>query len=307
MTERQQSAWIEWLRRSGSKLIDSRVGWWRLYRRALVPASMVPRATPLLEEEARELLRQSGAWFIRYFTMHSETPTDFWWVGCESYDAMLPHKKTRNQIRRAYKNCVARRIETETLRKQGYACYAAAFSRYKDARPISEEEFLRQLDQQEGAPYERWGVFVGEALAGFANCVTEDRWVSLVSVKLDPAFLECYPAYALIDTLCTEYVAKAGLGIWNGFRPISHDTNMQEFLAKFGFKRNYCDLQVFYAPKLQVLINLGYSLRSIMGLLPGVGLMETLQSLILQESIRRNTASQISLPADGSHEWRSAQ
>jgi hypothetical protein len=288
VNKKQQSEWVAWLNRTGAHLVDSRVGWWRLYRHALVPASIAPVPMPLLEEEARELLKRSGASLIRYFTRLSETPTEFWWVGCESYDAMLPHKKTRNQIRRAYRNCVVRRIGVEVLKEQGYACYAAAFSRYRDARPVSAAEFGRQLDTQQGGPYERWGVFVGNVLAGFANCLVEDGWVSLVSMKLHPKFLEHYPAYALMDTLCTEYVSKAGLGIWNGFRPVSHDTNMQEFIAKFGFRRYYCDLQIFYSAKLEMFIKSGYHLRSVVQRLPNVGPISSLQSLVLQETIRRS-------------------
>ena len=262
---------------------------------------------PLLEDEARKLLNESGASLIRYFTRLSEAPTEFWWVGCDSYGAMLPHKKTRNQIRRAYKTCTVRRIGTDILKEQGYACYTAAFSRYKDASPVSSEEFTRQIDKQEGAPYERWGVFVDSALAGFANCVAEDGWVSLVSMKLDPAFLEHYPAYALMDTLCTEYVEKSGRGIWNGFRPVSHDTNMQEFLTKFGFRRNYCDLKIVYSARLRPLISLGFALRPVIKLLPNLGPMSSFQSLLLQESFRRKIESQTDFSLPGSNGVRHAQ
>jgi hypothetical protein len=49
--------------------------------------------------QAKELLKKSGTFFVRYFTWTFEEPTDFWYTACGSYEFVSLSQNTRNQIR----------------------------------------------------------------------------------------------------------------------------------------------------------------------------------------------------------------
>jgi hypothetical protein len=246
---------------------------------------MIPEPVHLESAEQSDLLLRSGARLMRYFTRQCKQETEFWWVGCSSY---APSKKARNQIRRAYKNCTVRAIDGASLRESGYSCYTAAFARFGASKPISEGQFRGEIDQFQGGPFEFYGVFVGESIAGYVICVTDGDYVALLNMKLDPGFFDAYPAYALLDTLCSEYVERRRYVLWNGYRSISHDTNMQDFLGKFGFVRNYCDLKVIYPRKFRALVNAVYPFHLLIDKLPRQGMIPSLQALLFQESIARS-------------------
>lgn len=284
-----KTSYAEWLERtSAHSLYASSEEWWRIYQKALIPASLAPRTSNISPDEAQDLLERSGAWLIRYVSRSFAEPAGFWWVECNRYDAGTPSKKARNQIRRAYRNCIVEPIASRYLQEHGYACYRAAFARYRGAKPLSPEEFSGQLKEQEDGPFELWGVFVNGELAGFANCGVEDPYIALLNMNLHPDFLDYYPAYALIDTLLAHYVSNTGRALTNGHRSINHQTEMQDFLTKFGFERCYCDLKVIYAPRVSSVIRAVYPLRSLLRLLPDFSLLEKARALLFQERLCRS-------------------
>ena len=72
----------------------------------------------------------------------------------------------------------------------------------------------------------------------------------------------------------------------NGARSVSHETNFQDFLLKFGFGQQYCALRLAYTPLLALAVRGFYPWR---GLLRGKGLARG-RSLMFQEEIARSTA-----------------
>jgi hypothetical protein len=174
------------------------------------------------------------------------------------------------------------------MQKYGYACYLAAFARYRNTKPLSAEKFANGVRDQADGPFERWGVFVGENLAGFAICCVEDGYAALHILKLHPDFLAHYPAYALIDTLLQHYVAAAGKVLTNGYRAINHDTEFQDFLLKFGFSRHYCDLKVVYRPEIDLFVRAAYPFRKMLNALPRLKYTDAARALLFQESVCRS-------------------
>jgi hypothetical protein len=285
----RKSQYIEWLSRSRAQaLYASKEEWWCLYQGALLPAAIMPHPSAITLEEAQRLLAESGAWFLRYFTRTFTEPTEFWWIACKEYDAVTVQSRARNYIRRAYKTCAVRRLNRGELEEQIYLCYRAAFSRYSYAKPASANTYLDEIKRQADGPFDRWGVFVGEHLAGFANCGVEDSAVGLLSLKLDPKYLNHYPAYALMDTILTRYVGERRLLMTNGFRAISHDTDMDGFLRKFGFVRHYCDLKIVYGSRISTLVRAAYPFRKLLERLSGDSYMHKARALLFQETMRRS-------------------
>jgi len=169
-----------------------------------------------------------------------------------------------------------------------YDCYAAAFGRYRHGRPISREYFNSIQRSCAGAPFTFWGAFVDGKLAGFAKNFESAGYVASCSFRLDPACKRSRPSYALLDTLLRTYVTGQRKIFGNGFLSSHDDTNMQEFLLKFGFRRQYCDLQIAYSLPLGLAIRALYPFRSIVGVLPSRGRVTAVKSLLREEHIRRS-------------------
>jgi hypothetical protein len=278
-----------WLRRTDSPVFEMGSMLWRPYRQGLVPASLKPAPVQLTPRQERELLQKSGSLFLRYFTRVSSEPTGFWYTVCDEYNPRKSAKsELRRRIRRAYEQCTVRTIEAAWLAQNGYECYAAAFSRYRNSRPIAKDKFQAVCLGSVGGPFEFWGVFVAGKLAGFAKCAIESDYVAVLVSKLDPAYLSLFSAYALRDTLLQTYVAEQGKTVGDGFRSIVHQSAMHDFLLKFGYRRMYCDLRVIYKPFVRAFVALAYPFRALVDKFPSVEPALSAQALLAQEAIRRS-------------------
>src|SRR3954452_23889460 len=75
--------YVDWLERTEVPLFQSGGTWWRLYQSTcLLPVSLKPTPLRLQARDARDLLRRSGALFLRHFTTTFDRPTDFWYSQC---------------------------------------------------------------------------------------------------------------------------------------------------------------------------------------------------------------------------------
>jgi hypothetical protein len=142
-----------------------------------------------------------------------------------------------------------------------------------------------------GGPVDFWGVFVGDNLAGFSKCVVGEDYAASVVIKMDPRFLPLSPASGLQDAMLTCYVGQQNKIMLNGFRSMVHDTNMHDFLLKFGYRRIYCDLKVVYRPAVRLFVNLLYQFRSIVRRTPESGWTGKIKVLSAQEEIQRSFES----------------
>jgi hypothetical protein len=280
--------YILWQKQRNLPLFSAGGTWWRRYRDILIPASGKPEPTPLESLEAQALLRESRTYLLRFFTQTSDEPTEFWHVLCDDYNFEKLPGKMRTKIRRAYKDCEIRKIQAPWLAENGYPCYLAAFSRYKGGRPASKETFQKECSRAVNGPFEFWGAFIGDTLVGFAKCIVGEDYATMVVFKIHPEYTTSRPAYALQDTVLQTYVTKAGKPLNNGFRALAHETNMQDFVLQFGFRRVYSDLRVVYRPPLRSVIRILYPFASIVSRLPASRPIEYLKTLLKQEQIQRS-------------------
>ncbi len=282
-------AYAEWLQREGTPVFHAAGTQWRLYfGRVLIPASLQPRPVSLQPEDARRLFRESRASMIRWFSRNSDERTSYWYVLCDRYDFDSLPGKLRTQIRKARRECEVRALDADWMAANAYDCYAAAFGRYRHGRPISHEYFNSIQRSCAGAPFTFLGAFVDSKLAGFAKNFESAGYVASCSFRLDPAYKQSRPSYALIDALLRTYVTEQGKIFGNGFLSLHDDTSMQDFLLKFGFRRQYCDLQIAYDAPLGLAIRALYPFRSIVGALPSRGRITAVKSLLREECVRRS-------------------
>ncbi|UFS69349.1 hypothetical protein LPW11_15785 [Geomonas sp. RF6] len=275
------------LERIGTPLYRGAGVRWMSYRGALIPASLVPTFVDVDAGTAGRLLAESGAYFLRWSSEPSAKENGWWWMVCRDYSIERVSGNTRHNIRRGYKKCRVERLPIATLAEEAYPSYLKAFERFKNATPEGEEEFRSRLFilSEDESLFHGWGVRVKGRLVGYLICTVEDGCaVSVTEGRFDPDYLSCYPWLALMDTVLTEYVAGEGLPVSNGERAIAHDTNMQEFLLRFGFERHFCRLNVQYQPYLKAAVSCLYPLRS---LIPDLKITHNVKATLFQEEIRR--------------------
>lgn len=282
-----KSRYVEWLQRQGVPLFKAGNMYWCLYQGALVPALATPCFIELRYDEAKDILKGSGAWFLRYSSEPCDNETEWWYILCDKYDPKKISSKTRQNINRGKRKCSVRIINVEWLAKNGYECYFAAFSRYKNATPVSEEEFRKSILKTKEGPFEYWGVFMEGRLAGYCQCIVDGNDVVTSVTKYDPNYLRHRTTYSLINSLINHYVVDHNMVLSNGTRSIAHDTNYQDVLINLGFRKQFCRLNVVYHPWLEIFIQTLYPLRKLIGHLPNRGLVNKMQSILVQEKLRR--------------------
>lgn len=282
------SHYVKWLQKQGVKLFAGGGAYWRLYHGALVPAPATVSFVTLSHSAAITLLNESGAMFIRYSSDPCDEPTQWWHILCDKFDPARISSKLRNSIKRGMRRCHVEQIDAQWLAAHGYACYVAAYERYKNVTASDKSIFRDIIMATLDGPFEYWGVFVDDSLAGYCQCIIEENEVSTNVIKYDPAFLRDYSSYALINSMLTHYVQNQNMILSNGTRSIAHDTKMQDFLIKFGFRKQFCRLNVVYRPILKVIIKTLYPLQKLINYLPKSDNMHKIQSLLFQEKLRKS-------------------
>jgi hypothetical protein len=285
----QREPYIRWLELKKVPLFEGGGIFWRLdHNKCLLPASLKPMPVELDAQTARDLLRRSGAPLLRYFGTTFEQPTAFWYLECTAYAPQLLSKDTRRQIRQGRERCEIRQIDPEWLARNGYPCYLSAFTRYKRTAPESLADFQDQCLESAGGPFEYWGAFVDGKLRGFLKCILGDDYMACSVLKLDPAFLNMRTTYALKDVVLTRYVTEQSKKSYDGFRPMTHETNVHDFLLRFGYQKKYCDLQIRYRPSVAALVKALYPFRSALANAQELPVARQAHALLRQEHIRRS-------------------
>lgn len=263
---------------------------WRLYQGALLPDAASHIDVSISKEQAREAMRTSGAYFIRYTDRWDSSPGEFWYVIKDHYgDIEELSSKTRNQVRKALKNCRIEKIDATELLNHGFELYQNAFSRYSGPLDtVDRSTFEREVG--EGNRREYFAVYTAEnkMIAYGVNKIYDDVCY-YDAIRLHPDHLGLYPGYALIYTMNRYYLHEKKFKYVNdGARSISHETNVQDFLiSKFKFRRAYCRLNIVYRWDVAIIVRCLYPFRKWVQYC-SLALCKKLFALLTQEEIRRS-------------------
>jgi len=220
---------------------------WRLYNHALIPATIKRVILELDPADAKRMLKESRALFIRYSSEVEIDATSWWYIYCDNYCPALLSGNTRSKLNRGRRRCVTRKMSVSELKNSGYEVYKAAFSRYAGQAPLSKERYGELIWRRKAGPFDIWGVWVSGDLAGYIICAIEDDEVFTEITRLHPGYLKHYTSYALFDAVLSHYVNGLGKVVNNGSRSVYHKTNMQQFLLKLGYRKQPCSLVVHYS------------------------------------------------------------
>ena len=267
---------------------------WRRHHGALVPLQM-PHTVSECLDEARlgTVLVRSRAFFARWEDAFDELDSGEWWhvIKDEMVELSDLSTNTRSKVRRGLKRFEVAPETLESILAEGYEVYCAAFVRYETfERRSSKDDFQNYLNLLPDET-EFWGVRDRDsaALVAFSENLVRDDACFYNTVWLDPKGLKAYASYALFHKMNEFYLNERGCRyVSDGARSISHQTNIHNFLIqKFGFRRAYARLRVFYAPGVGLAVKILYPLRGWFSR-GSSRVSQKLDVLLAQERIRRS-------------------
>lgn len=191
-------------------------------------------------------------------------------VICDKFkDLDEMNSKLRYQVKKGLNNCKVKKITPKYLADNGYRVFINAFNNYKGTNipKVTKQDYYNDILSAEGYEdiIDYWGVFHDDILVAYSvNYKYGKDEVNYSTIKIDPKYLNKYPAYALIHEMNKYYLKENNFKFVNdGFRSISHESNIQEFLIKkFNFRKQEVTLNITYRWYLELFIKLTFLFKN---------------------------------------------
>jgi hypothetical protein len=207
---------------------------------------------PVDRSHLREAIQECRALLAQWTDEWDKEPGDWWHICCDQKDYSLDQlkKMVRYDVRRGLQECEVRRTDGEWFADHGYSVYAAAFQHYGTPPPLTEDQFRQEFRRHALYPgRETWGAFVSGRLVAWESCLVIDDAAILASAKSDPAFFKARPNNALLYVLTRHYLRERRLAyVMSGSRVLRHETNVQGFNEKMGYRKIFCPLRIQLRP-----------------------------------------------------------
>ena len=283
----------------GDRVVELAGGLWLRYGGALIPLEPMPTHPRPGRLESAKAMISTRALFTRWQVPTARERSEWWHMVCRDYRFDALSSNTRSQIRRGRKRHVIRELSADELARLGHACHVAAHERYRGAEPMDADAYARWartwLDSGVGSAVAAFAAADEDELAGYILCVESPLGVFMHTVDVTPTGLKNYASAALIDHVLERRVAGEGTPVCNGTRSVLHETNMQDYLLRLGFRREYSRLRVRYLPGLGLAVRAAYPLRGAVEHLGDGDLKRKLGALFYQESLARDQVPLASL------------
>lgn len=260
----------------------------RLYHNCWIPANSPHRCEEIHREDAFNILRQGGVMLRNTFNWDKKEPTSFWYIIKDRYEEieLLP-TKIRYKVRKSQRCYDYRMISPSEMYEKCFNLYNESRIRFGGAT-LSKEQWYQRIMTADNN-YQYWVCFekdTGSPVAFSINQIYED-YCSYVSLGFSPkAPTSSYPMYGLIMAMNHYYLEKCKLRyVLDGARSITEHSNVQPFLEEtFGFRKAYCDLQLFYKSWLSICISALYPFRKLFF----KSNFKSLIAMLRQEAMARN-------------------
>jgi len=235
---------------------------------------------------------------VRWDSKFAEVEKSQWWYVLKKGPWAIEgvqDKKKRWMIRKGKKNFSVRSLQSDEIISECPRVAQLATSRFKGKAIIESPEILRnrvRAGNEIDGVLEYIGCFHGNTLVSFSENYIQNNSVWMANIRHDPAFLNQYSSYGLLDGILDYYLNQMKMDyVLDGCRSIHHRTNIQDHLIKvFGFTKEYSILNIVYSPCFKLMINLAYPFRSTLWHLHEKmtnSFLDNVCAVLLQEKIRR--------------------
>ena len=277
----------------GYKWFGAEGFFWRHHFKSLLPLCM-PHVDPRLSyNQAQQLLRDHGVWFLRWDTeFDSNKPSDWWHVIKDNQEVLGDlSRNTRNQIRRGCKHFDVVLVDRIKIKQECYSVYSDTFLDYDTIeKPITHQAFEVLIDNMPEET-EFWCVIEKNTnkTVGFSENMVRDSSCFYLNIWIHSAAKHNYAGYALFHEMNKYYLnVKCCKYVSDGARSISHNTNVHKFLeSKFGFRKAYSTLNIVYVPWFGTLVRVLYPARKLFNALP-TKIFRKISIVLFQEEIKRS-------------------
>lgn len=245
---------------------------WTYYNHAAVPTTAPHEEVDLtpLKDGSVWKLRGGYVAFARYTTdFDCKEETSFWAViKDDEYDISKLKAKRRYEITKGRRNFEVRRIEAKKYAEDIWNVADEAFAAYPKAyRPtLHHDNFIKDVMSWQNDNV--YGAFqrTDHKMCGYAKLEVHDSYIGFSVQKTIPDSEQDGVNAALVDGILLDLADELADGkyILDGFRPVNHRTNFQDYLEKyFGFRKAYCKLDIVYNPKIRWAIPILWKLRNV--------------------------------------------
>ncbi|MDE6157709.1 MAG: hypothetical protein K2F78_06130 [Muribaculaceae bacterium] len=256
------------------------------YRHALIWRGALHSEPELSEKEALKIIDNSQAWMLRnIYDFDTEEETNFWYIIKDNYSETDYSKKIRKYIEKANAKFEIRLISKNRMLSQGFDVYENAHRHYKvnDGFRLNKEEFIAEINSMDNNEYDFWGCIDRDTdiLQAYSICHIHDSMCWFKYSRANPEFLpKYYPMYGLYDARNRHYLSEKQLKyVMTSARSITRHSEIQSFLIeKFGFRKAFCKLKIYYRPWLRILVNISFPFRRYIPIRPIKNLL-TLEAL----------------------------
>lgn len=311
------------LKEQGNYVLSVKGVDWREYSGFMIPAYLPHCVPPVPEVVAEEVLKISGRPFVRWDSHFGEVQSGEWWyVLKRGHWAVedIKDKKKRWMIRQGKKRFSVRPLGFEEVIAKCPAVARLATTRYKGFT-MSPDLLARTVAWLAAAPYkghteieseetlasyaaaaekipgvlEYIGCFHGDTLVSYSENYIQKNAVWLANIRHEPAYLNEYSGYALMDGILDYYLNQKKMDyVLDGCRSIHHRTSFQEHLTKvFGFTKEYAILNVEYVTRFKIAVKLTYPFRNIFWMLSDKWInttVDNISAVLRQDYIRSRCA-----------------
>lgn len=255
-----------------------------------------PLKKNLDSQAVQEFLHKKRAWGAMWNYDHDYTEEGPWYrCMCDTVDydvSKIKSKNARHNVNRGLKRCVVRQVQYPWLADNGYEVYVNATSRYSSFRVESKDEFKERMEGYAKVPgTEAFGVFVDGKLVAYITLFICGQSVRGDTARFDPAYSNAYPMYTLYYTITHHYLKEEGYKeVDRGSRPLMHETNVDDFLLRLGYRKAYCRLGVYLAWPVRAVLSLARIFRKVYKLILPSRYCAILDALILAQDAAKATS-----------------
>jgi len=271
---------------------------WHDYSGFMMPAYLPHCCPDIGPQIAEEVVRISGRPFARWDSQYGQVENSEWWYVLKRGPWTIENirnKKKRWMIRQGKKHFAVRPLTFDEVIAKCPEVAQLAATRYKGDAGVETREILQQraaAATKVPGVLEYIGAFYGDTLVSFSENYIQENAVWLANIRHDPAFLNQYSSYGLMDGILDYYLNEKKMDyVLDGSRSIHHRTEFQDHLIKvFGFTKEYAILNIKYSGKFEIALKLTYTFKDIIWALANKWTNRTLDnvSAVLRlEHIRR--------------------
>ncbi|MBD5385735.1 hypothetical protein HDR69_04845 [bacterium] len=247
---------------------------YQVYKNCLIWKGMPDCETQLTIQQAKDIIKKSGAWMLRnIYNWDCEDTTNFWYIIKDNITFQYS-KKTKKYIQKANDRFNYQIIDRVQFAKEGFRVYEAAFNHYKinDGFRADESQFADKVKKL-GESIEIWGAIDKETglLEAYALCNKIGDTIDFQESKANPAFLpKYYIMYGLYDARNKYYLGEKGYRfVVTSARSVTEHSNIQNFMIeKFGFRKCYCRMTLHYSKWFKLVVYTLYPFRNLISYAP---------------------------------------